>query len=301
MNLSFKDLEYFLAVIDHRGVGRAAAALGVTQPTLSKAIRRVEEESGLVLFDRSTRRMALSATGQVFLEHARKLQADYADAMRHAAELGAGRTGLLRVGATGATMTQFVLPTLAQLLPRRPALRVHLSVELSDRLLTALAEGAIDLAVAPTYVNPDPALAQIPLRHDQLRIVAREQHPLRYRRRLGLADLCDQLWILPHHDSMARRKLDALFTHANLRPPQAALEVDFSSTAGLELVRDTDMLTIVSESYIRRSRFAGIAALSLGQKAELPLQLSLLTRHEAIWSPLMHEFRDALRTRAEHP
>lgn len=279
-------------VVDHGQVSRAALACAVSQPALSKSLRRLEEETGLQLFERSTRSMKLTSAGLVFVEHARRLKAEYSDAIRHASELKLGKAGLLRIGATGATMDTYVMPALAALLPRRPALRVALTVDLSDALYHKVDQGDLDLAVAPTFSTQPLPLKQTPIGKDLLRIAARKSHPLQYKPTLGLADLLGYPWILPRPHAIARQRFALLFAEANLSPPNAALETDFISRGCLDLVAATDVLALVPASYVGMETDNKVSLLPF--RLELTREISLLARRNAIWSPLMNEFRTAL-------
>ena len=81
MNLSLRDIEYFLAAVEYGNLERAAASFGVSQPALSKSLQRLEADTGLALLDRSGRGLRLTSAGLVFLEHAKRLWAEYRDAM----------------------------------------------------------------------------------------------------------------------------------------------------------------------------------------------------------------------------
>lgn len=292
MNLSLRDIEYFLAAVEHGNLGRAAAACDVSQPALSKSLQRLEADTGLALLDRSGRGLRLTSAGLVFLEHARKLWAEYRDAVRHAMELRVGEAGLLRVGATGATVDSFVMPALRLLLPRRPALRIQLTQGLSDDLNERVASGGLDLAVAPVYADVPAALRQEPIIEDRLCVAASRKHPLAARRKLSLHDLRGQRWILPASTSVARKALDARYAEAGLGLPAAALEVEHFSKGTLELLARSELLAVAPQSALGADRNIAVLPVVLGR----PLQrhIALISRHATTWSPLMTEFRAAI-------
>ncbi|PND32115.1 LysR family transcriptional regulator [Achromobacter pulmonis] len=292
MNLSLRDIEYFLAAVEHGNLGRAAAACDISQPALSKSLQRLEADTGLALLDRGGRGLRLTSAGLVFLEHARKLWAEYRDAVRHAMELRVGAAGLLRVGATGATVDSFVMPALRLLLPRRPALRIELTQGLSDDLNEQVASGRLDLAVTPVYAPAPAALLQEPIIEDQLCVAASRKHPLAARRKLSLRDLQGQRWILPASSSIARKALDARYAEAGLGLPTAALEVEHFSKGTLALLAGSDLLAVAPQSALDAERSIAVLAVALGR----PLQrhIALISRHDTTWSPLMTEFREAI-------
>jgi LysR family transcriptional regulator, cyn operon transcriptional activator len=297
MDLSLRDLSYFLAVVAHGHLGRAASACAVTQPALSKSLKRLEDETGLALFDRAGRAIRPTSAGLAFAEHARKVVNQYEDAVRHAQGLRSGGGGLLRLGATAATMDTVVMPALQVLLPKQPELRVVLTLGLSDELPDLVERGDLDLAVAPADGARGGVLRQDAMGHDLLRLVASRRNPLFKRPALGLADLADQRWILPKRTSVARQRLDASFARADRPLPRAALEVDFISAGALKLVAGTDLLTVAPDSLLEDAGDTGVAALPLDAALPLKRDISLLSRRQAVWSPMMKAFRTVLRSR----
>jgi len=91
--VSLAQIEYFVAVANERHVGRAAFALRVAQPAVSRQIRRLEDELGAALFVRTPRGMTLSAAGEVFLEHAREILNGVRTAADEVRRLGTPRAG----------------------------------------------------------------------------------------------------------------------------------------------------------------------------------------------------------------
>ena len=295
MNLSLRDVEYFLAAVDHGNLARAAASCAVSQPALSKSLKRLEADTGLVLFDRASgRSIQLTSAGLVFLEHARKLWAEYRDAVRHAGELRIGQAGLLRIGATGATVDTVVLPAVAELLPKRPALRIDLQVALSDDLHDRIEKGSLDLAIVPVYAETPGTLKQEPIKADDLCIVASRRHPLATRKKLRLADLDGCRWILPGSRSVARKVLDARFDAQGVGLPKAALEVSHFSAGALRLVAGSDLLAALPSMILASEHHSDLVTLPVVLGGPLWRQIVLLSRREAIWSPLMSELRNVL-------
>lgn len=299
MNLSLRDIEYFLAAVEHGNLERAASACGVSQPALSKSLRRLEADTGLSLMQRAGRGLGLTSEGVVFLEHANKLWAEYRDAVRHAMELRVGEAGLLRVGATGATVDSVVMPALARLLPRRPALRIQLAQGLSDDLNGQVESGRLDLAVTPIYADGPATLRQEIMFEDALCVAAGRGHPLAARTRLALRDLSGQRWILPRPTSVARRLLDARFAEAGLAVPPAALEVEHFSAGSLRLLGGSDMLAVLPASALAAS--PEVVALPVTLTPPLRRSIALISRRGTTWSPLMTEFREAVLARAGRP
>lgn len=292
MNLSLRDIEYFLAAIEHGHLERAAAACGVSQPALSKSLRRLEADTGLALMLRHGRGLTLSSEGMVFLQHAKRLWAEYRDAVRHAMELRVGEAGLLRLGATGATMDSVVMPVLDRLLPRRPALRVQLTQGLSDDLNARVESGKLDLAITPVYTDGPASLRHEIMFDDALCVAASRRHPLASKARVTLGDVSSQRWILPPPTSVSRHLLDARFSEAGLGLPLAALEVEHFSEGSLRLLAGSEMLAILPRSALATT--ADVAALPLALGPPLRRNIALISRHGTLWSPLMKEFREAV-------
>ena len=111
--MDLRAIAYFATVAEYGTVRGAAARLGISQPALTKAIRRLEDEMGVVLFDRQARGVTPTAYGRTLLRHARNLQASLKEAREEIAALRAGIAGRVRIGAA-----RFLRPTTTQLLAK---------------------------------------------------------------------------------------------------------------------------------------------------------------------------------------
>ena len=151
-------LRDFLAVAEMGSVSAAAQALGVSQPALTKSVRRLEEHYRLALFERRARGMLLTAFGETLLRHAKLIDAQcrFADAEMQA--LGQGAGGRLRVGAGpfwGATVLPLAIACVQQRLPK---LEIELDVGVNTVIHPRLVAGDLDIVVcALPDTHPLPA------------------------------------------------------------------------------------------------------------------------------------------------
>ena len=205
---AYNELACFLAVAEHGHFGRAAAALQLTQPAVSKIVRRVEQGVGAALFTRGTHGVALTSSGQLFMEPARQLVLRHEETMRAASDIQAQHVGLIRLGFTQATSESRATRAVAELLRRRPGLRVRLTVGKSDDLERALLDGSLDLAVVPSYPGHATRCAQVVIGEDELWAAARPRHPLfqlALEQGLRFGHLQGYSWALPAPGAAVRK------------------------------------------------------------------------------------------------
>ena len=280
-----RDLEYVLAVEAHGGIGRAAEALDMTQPALTKAVQRVEAQLGVPLFERTTLGMRVTQAGTVFLERARRIRLEYEDAIKEMRGIQTGEQGMLRLGYSPSMPNALVLGACRQLIRERPVARLRLTMRVARELMDLLQAGELDLAIAPLPRQVNPALVSRELFTDRLAVVADENHPLLRRRNLTLADLTDQQWLLPSSHVLIRQRIDAAFTELGLPAPILRVETDFGSTALFDLVRGTEMLCIAGST--SNGAQAGLRPIALRPDAlDLGRRVGVMSRAGAYLSPL---------------
>lgn len=140
-------LRQFLLVNEHGTLSLAAKHAHLSQPALTQAMQRLEEQVGARLMERGRKGVTLTPAGEAFLGRARASVAAYDDGVRAVAELSGLRTGEVRVGA-GATVVTYLLPNvLARFRAKHPGVTFVLRESTSREALDDLASGAIDLAV----------------------------------------------------------------------------------------------------------------------------------------------------------
>ena len=176
MDLTLQQLRGFAAVAEELHVGRAAARLNLTQPPLTRQIQGLERSLGVNLFDRTGRGVRLTAAGEVFLEHCRRVLAllEVApDATRRAAD---GQTGTLRIAFTAIGAYAVLADFLAMVRKRTPGVSVELTELVSPDQLQALADLSIDIGLVRPPI-PD-GFESVLVHSEDLVLAVPADHPL---------------------------------------------------------------------------------------------------------------------------
>lgn len=194
MRPSIRQLEYVVAVADHRSFRGAAAALSVSQPALSALIAQLERDLGTQVFERDRRRVLVTAAGEEIVARARRIL-DEADQLVEAA--GSHReplTGTVRLGVIP-TVAPYLLPiVLPSVRARHPRLRLVLREDQTARILADLDGGRLDACLLATPVPGDVAAAE--LFREEFLLAAPAGHPLLARKRVREADLDGETTLL---------------------------------------------------------------------------------------------------------
>jgi len=291
--VNLNDIEYLATVAAHRHVGRAAEALGLTQPALTRAIARLEALAGMPLFERHPKGVVLTPAGEAFLRRAERIRMEYDDALSEMHQMKTGELGILRVGLTPTLDTERLMGVVRRLLVERPAARIHLTERLMHYLVQMLLDGELDAIVVPSPQPLPPELEATPLYDDVLHVVADAGHPLQQRRSLEMADLVDQPWLLPPPDTRMRRELERVVQQAGLPALNVRVEAAASGINTLRLVTGTPMLTLGSQWSMAAMAGIGLRPLPIALPA-LRRRIGLLTRRHAFISPLAQRLREVL-------
>lgn len=138
----------FIAVAEELHFGRAAARLAMTQPPLSRQVQRLERSVGVTLLERDSRKVALTAAGQAFLDEARRLVAAAERAPAAARRIASGQAGEIRIGFTAATGFSLLGPLLTEIGIALPEIDIALHELVTGEQVRALQRGDLDLGLA---------------------------------------------------------------------------------------------------------------------------------------------------------
>jgi DNA-binding transcriptional LysR family regulator len=190
VNVELRHLRYFVAVAEELHFTRAARRVHIAQQPLSAAIARLEQQLGVTLLERTTRRVELTEAGEALLEPARAALRAVDEALAAAQAAGRGEAGELAVGLSSGAW--YGLEQLFDALrAEHPALRLHVRQQSTRPLLADVRAGTLDLAVGLCVQDPG-GLGCQRLKNEPVFLAVPESHPLAARRRIALAELATE-------------------------------------------------------------------------------------------------------------
>lgn len=225
MDLEFRYLRDFLAVVESGSLGDAAKRLKTSQPTLTRSVKLLERAVGGAVFDRTPHGMRPTALGRALLDHARIIVGDIGRAQRELDEMIAGRRGKVVVGS-GPLFSSYILPhAITRFQAAHPRLDIVIVQAKMREILAAVRAGEIDCSFhsAPADLGPDLA-HRLLLRGEPAVIVTRSDNPLAKKRRLALREIADQPWLLPLAPDYFRQRLENRFRQAGVDLPKPTIE-----------------------------------------------------------------------------
>lgn len=186
--MNLRRLEYFVAVAEELHFGKAAQRLHMAQPPLSQQIRQLEAELGITLFERSTRRVALTEAGRLLYTEAIRLLGQVGTVERRIAELRSGSGGTLRIGHVDSAGYEVVPRLVTEHRKLRPETRLDLEVMTSDEQHRSLVAGSIDVGLARVASLTD-EVDTSPVLTERLCLVVPVHHHLAGQKQTSLGQL----------------------------------------------------------------------------------------------------------------
>ncbi|GAA1610521.1 LysR family transcriptional regulator [Actinoplanes couchii] len=216
--MELRQLSYVEAVARYGGFTRAAERLHIAQSAVSAQIRALEIELGVTLFARTTRKVALTPAGELFVARARRVLAELDGARTEMAEITAVVSGRVTVGVTAALAVYDLPNALARFRERHPGIALRQRSGLITGLLGALDLGELDLVVGPLHADVPPRFDTLPLVDENLVLALPVGHALTRAGRLTLAEARDEPFVCMPHGSGLRWILDDAARSAGFTP-----------------------------------------------------------------------------------
>src|SRR6516162_5578177 len=194
--MELRQLRYLVALADERHFTRAAAREHIAQPALSQQIRRLEQEVGLALVERTTRRVTVTEAGQTLVARARRILSEVDSATAEMQALAGVRTGHVMVGTMHTMGPVDVSAALAVFHQRHPAVELTVREQSSEELAEMLRDDVLDLAfLSVTERIESHGLGLHQLVSEELVVLLPCEHRLGRRRQVRMVELADEQFV----------------------------------------------------------------------------------------------------------
>jgi DNA-binding transcriptional LysR family regulator len=251
--MKLRDLHTLAVVVQAGSMNKAAALLNATQPAVSRSIGDLEGFLGVALLDRSPRGVAPTEYGRALLEGGTAVFDDLRQAVRRIEFLKDPAAGEVRIGSIIPLAASLVAAVIDRVSPRFPRIVFHIATLAQDALYRELGERKVDLLVAwPRRPIADERLAFEFLYDDSYVIVCGPKNPLVRRRKIELADLVNEPWVLQPPDSVLGPMFIDAFRSCGLNYPRATV-IAMPGEVRSRLLESGRFLTIAPASALRFS------------------------------------------------
>jgi DNA-binding transcriptional LysR family regulator len=234
MSINFEalDLRAFVAVVDLEGFHRAAEALNLSQPALSRRIQRLEVAVGAALLERTTRRVALTTVGREFLPLVRRMLEEFDSSLFAMRDVGKQRRGQISLACVPTAAFYFLPSVIARFNEQYPNIRFRILDLSANEGLESVARGEVEFGINLLGAS-DPELSFEPLIDDPFVLACRRDHPLAKRDLLTWSDLEGQPLVAVSRTSGNRIILDAALVRAGVNLSWSYEVTHLSTSLGL--------------------------------------------------------------------
>ena len=257
-----RNLRAFLAVARSGNLTAAAEKIGLTQPALTKTIRRVELDFGSKLFERTTRGMFLTPAGELLLERAERIELHYRQGKEEIQLIETGALEEFRIAA-GVAYHVAIAPDLVKRLSFEfPRTRFALHFQVAGQALPRLMSGEVDLVLGALDHAPLEGMETLPLLHIEMVVYASAESRLGRQEKVMPRDLAGKKWVVYQRDPVMLSRLNSYAAENKLPVPEVVMEID-SLLASFRVVQGTDFVTSATTVVRQSAEEEGLKMLNL--------------------------------------
>jgi DNA-binding transcriptional LysR family regulator len=296
--LKLRDLHIFLAVMQRGSLSGAAAQLGVSQPAISEVIAGLENTLGVRLFDRSTRGVEPTMYGNALFKRGTVVFDELRQTVRDIEFLADPTVGELRIGCPESLVASILLPVMQRFSAQYPKVVLHVSYVVSPpgnlpELRERTFDVVLDRLVPPLTSDSEDFNIDV-LFEDFVVVAAGTQSPWARRRKIDLAELINEPWILPPPGSWNYTTIAEAFRARDLSMPRVSV-VTYSVHARTDLLSTGRFITAFPSSFLRiNAEKYPLKVLQIELPAQ-PWPVAIVTLKNRTLSPVVQLFIDHLR------
>jgi DNA-binding transcriptional LysR family regulator len=216
LNFELLDLQAFVTVAELGSFNRAAKALNLSQPALTRRIQKLEQSLGVALLDRSTRHVAVSMVGRDFIPKVRGLLSEFEASVLGMRDLGARMTGQIAIAVVPTAVFYFLPRAISRFGRAFPRIRIRILDIGANEGLSAVARGDVDFGI--NFIGAShPEIEFTPLAEDPFVVACRRDHPLASRQRVSWKDLASHRVIIVARTSGNRALIESALANHGIR------------------------------------------------------------------------------------
>lgn len=277
--MDVRQLRNVLAIFEKGSIGKASETLRISQPALTKSLKRLEDELQVKLFERTARGMKPTVYGECLRSHAAAVNIGIQNLRSDLQSLKSGLTGIVEVGAPPIVAPRVLPEAIAELRKDRPKVLVRITTDLSPALIRLVQDGRLDFAVVFTADEVLPAGCRRRLLFDdRLVIAARAKHPITRSKRISVRDAAQYAWVLPHQDNLHRHRLQLAFEAEGLPLPRPVIECNSVETIKT-ILQTTDCVALISQMSVGADESGRIHSVELASEF-MTRQIGLIWRDD---------------------
>lgn len=187
--MDIQDIRYFLEVAKHQSYSKAAQRLFVTQPVLTRCIKKMEKELGVCLIARSTKSFVLTDAGQTLVEYGSRLLQQHEDIYRRIQDTADAKSGQLRIASPGVLMDMYFPQLVTRYRSEHPGVRIHIRESGSRSVVQDVLEGTADIGLIMLPLENEDRLQVYPLVQDRVCVFVNREHPFAKETSVGICQL----------------------------------------------------------------------------------------------------------------
>ncbi|MDR2450638.1 MAG: LysR family transcriptional regulator [Candidatus Accumulibacter sp.] len=287
--MDVRRLHYFIVTAEERSISRAAERLHITQPPLTRHIQSLEEELGVLLFNRLSWGVELTQAGAALLKHAHNIRAHIDLATEQVRRVAAGQVGRIDVGVFGSAMISIVPRVLRAFSSTHPDVKIVLHNMPKERQINALHQGRI-LAVFDRYLPEFPNVCSEIVSREAVWVAIHRDNPLAGLSRISLDDLRSEP-LIDEQDPSVSIACRELFRRYDFEPLVAQRSADLVAAA--IMVSGGFGTTLLPES-VRHLQFPNVVFRPLAAEIECTIDCHFAYRRDEE-SPLLAELLECVR------
>ena len=300
LQIEFRHLETFCRVADLKSFSKAADDLFVTQPTVSGHILSLEQSLSLRLFDRTSREVRLTKSGEAFHEYASKILSLRKDLMNALSEFSQGIRGELSLG-TSTIPGEYLLPRLiGDFKKKHPSFVISLKIADTKEVIQYVLQDQVEFGIIGAKLN-HPSLHYEAYEEDEIIVVAPADHPLTRKKRVSLDDLLMEPWIIREEGSGTQIAVEKALRRKGKSLKQFNVVMEMGSTSSVkEGVKAKLGLAFISgratEGEVLQGSFSRIDVEGF---EPISRQIYIVSHRRRTLSPMATEFLRFLKSKKE--